>query len=202
MEKSGEIIGTLLSVAVSVFAALIVIWKDWLLSHLKDLKGKTFQKNLEIRKDIDAQLYSIMEKMGANRCCFYEFSNGESSLSSVPFQYMRMTFEKTDSLIKSIQKDLEKVSVNLMIISLSKMNLDTVRHYSYDDTDEEEIRRLLKHYKAKQEIRIKVGKRLEDGMIGLWYHSDYHDLTDEEIEYLYQKGYEIKIALDKLKKAH
>ena len=201
-KQISDLIVALTTVGISLLSVLIIKWGDWIKDKFNQQKGKLFQRNLEIRKEIDQELLMIMEKMEASRCCFYEFSNGEMSIPGLPFNYLRMTYERTDGTVMPIRKELEKVSVNEHIESLSKMNSDEIKDHIYDDGDVEDIRRFYKHHKAKMEIRIKISKKLQDGMIGIWYHQEIRNITPDEMEYLHQKAYDIKQLLNQLKRNH
>lgn len=143
-----------------------------------------FSRNLEIRKQIDDLIHDIRVYVSASRVCLMEYSNTERAVNGMPFEFITMTYEKTDNYTTRIGKDFKKVHVGQFIQEMSQVH--TSEHGWVKQTIQDanaEIKYNLNFYNIATAYYFKITKDLKDGCLLVQFTRNT-ELPEEDIAWM------------------
>lgn len=171
-------------------------------------KGKLFTRSVDVLREIKDITTEVRGRFQANRVAIFEYSNTETSIAGVPFKFINMTYESTDSNTVKLAAEFNKVPVATHIDTLSYLNSHPDRFILVNEGDShvpEEMLLSLKQYNNKSIIHFKLSPQLYEGTMTIEFSNDRYDVSNVEVvkadvEFLKVKAQRIKELMAKLKK--
>jgi hypothetical protein len=169
-------------------------------SRLRKEWGDYFNHNLEIRKQISDIITELRITYHANRCNLFEYSNTETSIKGVPFEYISCTAESTDRKTVPLLQSFQKVPIMAFIEVLIEIknviggclitNINTATGATLYN---------MERYGSVITYSFRVSNNLEEGVIVLTYTDELHIISDSDLEKIKSKCWEVNQLLKELK---
>lgn len=154
-------------------------FNEWL--SKRKVKSK-FQDTILIQNEINHILDELRVKYDATRVNIMDYHNGKSSVMGVPFNYVTMTAESTDSLTAPLISKIQSMPIAPAIPLLVRlMEEKTGWIHTTDEDANEQIAILQKVYGCKGSYTFMLNDSIACGTLVISYSADYDYLTSKEI---------------------
>lgn len=155
----------------------------------------------EIRQKINEFIIEIQGYTQCSRCHIIEFSNGVKTMDDVCMQYENMTYEKTNSVIRPIIREFQKMPINPFIAKVNalKNSKDGVANFSLKTTEDKSIIDVLNFYDIKNTYHFRFNNNVWCGFMVVSFIGTYEELTTEQIEQIKIKVQHIEMLMQQLK---
>lgn len=150
----------------------------------REIKQKPLllDKYAATREEINSYLFKILSYTGCARVSIYEYSNGTYTHSNTSLQFIECTYEVTDESTKPIINQFKRVPISTylkMITMIGESSLGWLR--MTDKSDDTELNKQQKYWKATTNYNFKITKVVWDGVISLTWINEYKEMTPEQI---------------------
>lgn len=178
------------NVVLFIIFVLYTFFQNRVKQYVRDFKD-VLTRNTKIKAQIATIVYEMRLALHANRVNLFEYSNTDKSITGIPAEYTNCTYESVDITSASIKNKWIKVPTSHNTEWILAIEGGTNPVVFTDGHASTEIRNTLLEDNIKQIISFKIGKSIKDGVIGIAFIHEEQMLSNQHIEYVERKCWEI-----------
>jgi hypothetical protein len=187
---------TLISIGIvvgGVVVALAPTISDWWKNKSRDIFNR-FDKNVKIRLKIKETTKEILNRFQAQRVVIFNYHNGDYSKSGIPFDYVSIIYETTDSNTTPIMQNFQKLPISLFTTMLNDIvdnqSVGYLKHCIDEENIDEETKQQMIAYGTHTVYHFIFSNQAKDGVISVNFVRN-HKLDEEEINWMRYKTKEL-----------